>query len=1012
MEKPERIVDIFKTTKIWEYLSAKAAPKELALVEELVNDAIGILDRIIETFPTYTLHNGQHQLNILKNYDKILGEKLKDLTDLEAALLILSAFYHDIGMVFRKDEKDNLKEEDYFNDFLAENDRAILNIAEDKGIGDVTAEWYCRWSHAKRVWKYLKSINNKLYWEGINFRKELGQICVSHNEETKWIKTDDNLSSNFWNKTDLRFCAILLRLSDVLDFDDTRTPKSVFNFLELDKPKSKNEEISRVEWEKHFASRGFSFDDWNQESHYTIDFKAAPKSPSIEHDINEFLNYIEKEFHECSSILSFCSNRWKKFKLPNKINRQDILSQGYTFGDFRFSLDQEQVLSLLMGKSLYENKYVFVREVIQNAIDTSRHREFYEKNREKHDFVSKSINVSTWYDSDGYRWIKIDDYGMGMTYSQVLKYFLKVGNSYYNSDEFKVEKLKYKTIENDFLPISRFGIGILSCFIAGDVVEVNTRSVFADGKEMFPIRLSLKGIHNYYVLQSNKDIPSLMPDQNGFQSEYRKEPGTSIAIRINPNNDLPNFNLSKILDKILFNPKITVNLIDKGKKGQYLRGLDIDSTEVAKHKLSSKDIQYIERYVNDNNIRKIDIEIQIIPVNLNGVFSHPDIKGFLNIILLEPKIELIEEKRKHDYNHYDHSQFSLRYSNYSRQLNLIVRNPEKHSYNNGNTSNYSNRQEISVNLSSLIEHLELFHQKSVIDKFFDSILLSHNGIIISNKKGSSIQIGSNYGSEPVILGYIELNDKLRPNLSVSRSKIISVPWLLWSNLNFTIRRNIPDKYSQLKKIDFLKYHTKVDFSYRDLNEDYLLLNKEYWPSEKIFEYDKYSLIDILNSDVDFRSNLDRNNDVESILKRKLIELYAKYKITLLKETNKEKHSLLKKITIKESDEGLVLCKPDYPPLTFCEYENFDGLMPEKLNKQIFNINHPFSRWLIKSYVFLDEHFSNHLYILMENTDISIINNTLNKLREHLPSYYKPSVDLFLTEDDFKIDFDKIPMKEN
>ena len=339
MNTPRKIEDIFKTTKIWKHFESIVSHENATLVETLTSDAIGILDKIIETFPTYTLHNGQHQLNILNIYEKILGKRLKELTGLETAILILGAFYHDIGMVFKEEEKANLTYEEYFNDFLSENDKAKLDMAENSGLSNCTAEWYCRWSHAKRVWIFLDRINEKLIWEGNNFREALAYVCLSHNENAKWIKGDE-LSSNYWKSTDLKFCALILRIADLLDFDNTRTPSSLYQFLDLENPKNKSEEISKIEWQKHFASQGFSFDNWNQQDNYEIEFQASPKSPSIQHEIVEFLNYIEKELQECSSILQFCSKKWCNFKFPDKISRENIISQGYTFGDFKFSLDQ------------------------------------------------------------------------------------------------------------------------------------------------------------------------------------------------------------------------------------------------------------------------------------------------------------------------------------------------------------------------------------------------------------------------------------------------------------------------------------------------------------------------------------------------------------------------------------------------------------------------------------------------------------------------------------------------
>ena len=60
----------------------------------------------------------------------------------------------------------------------------------------------------------------------------------------------------------------------------------------------------------------------------------------------------------------------------------------------------------------------------------------------------------------------------------------EVCSSYYNSPRFKADLLRAAEQKrgSEFVPISRFGIGLLSCFVAGDQVEINTRYLNTDGE--------------------------------------------------------------------------------------------------------------------------------------------------------------------------------------------------------------------------------------------------------------------------------------------------------------------------------------------------------------------------------------------------------------------------------------------------------------------------------------------------------------------------------------------------
>ena len=138
-------------------------------------------------------------------------------------------------------------------------------------------------------------------------------------------------------------------------------------------------------------------------------------------DVRQFLETIEAELRKCANVLKYRSSRWRDFVLPLSINRDGIVSSGYRYGEFRFTLEQNRILDLLMGDSLYDDPYVFVRELLQNAIDTTRHRVFFESRRSGREYVPPPIQVSCWIDAEKYQWIRIDDHGMGMTEEVILK---------------------------------------------------------------------------------------------------------------------------------------------------------------------------------------------------------------------------------------------------------------------------------------------------------------------------------------------------------------------------------------------------------------------------------------------------------------------------------------------------------------------------------------------------------------------------------------------------------------
>jgi hypothetical protein len=365
---------------LWNVLKTKGSDQQRLLVKNLVDIAAPVLDRVIETFPTYTLHNSRHARNVCDHMARLLGPRLVDLSALEAALLILAAYFHDIGMVFKQEERAAIAKEPEWQSFLIRHPEAYLAVQSGRDPPAEIVEWYCRWRHADRVFVYLnRAASDAFDWDGVSIREELGRLCRSHNLSAREIQADA-LPTDFLACADLQLCAILLRLADILDFDRSRSPESVYKFLGLDRRDTPRKSASDVEWRKHLQSNGVVFPK-QRDGRYELDFIAGPDHPAVEHDVRQFLDVIEAEIEQCRALLSGCSAEWRDFELPTRIKRNNIRSRGYRYGEYRFSLAQDNVLQLLMGENLYDSPFVFVRELLQNAIDASRLRRHLEHAR-------------------------------------------------------------------------------------------------------------------------------------------------------------------------------------------------------------------------------------------------------------------------------------------------------------------------------------------------------------------------------------------------------------------------------------------------------------------------------------------------------------------------------------------------------------------------------------------------------------------------------------------------------
>ena len=388
-------------------------------------------------------------------------------------------------------------------------------------------------------------------------------MCKSHNEPLEELRAE-RFETDFLTGCDLRLCAILLRTADLLDFDQTRSPVAVYEHLRLDEAEG-SRRISRTEWEKHMAAIRFVFPD-ERTPGYSVKLIASPRQPGVENAIRRFLDVVEDELRRCRVVLDFCAPRWRSLILPGSVDRRNIVSQGYRWGDYRFVLDRHAILQLFMGDRLYANSYVFIRELLQNAIDACRLNAYLQDL----DPEEMEVRISAWEDEVGNYWLRIDDNGVGMDQHIIEKYFLGVGRSYYSSDELKAEILRKQKPQRNFVSISRFGIGVLSSFIVGDRIEVSTRRRLPDGRLVGAIRLSLHSLDDFFVLREPPMQAEPFPARGGSEQGYRKGSGTSIAVRINPTKS--DVTLGKLLDYVkdsLFYPqgKVYINDVEFADRG-------------------------------------------------------------------------------------------------------------------------------------------------------------------------------------------------------------------------------------------------------------------------------------------------------------------------------------------------------------------------------------------------------------------------------------------------------------
>lgn len=518
---------------------------------------------IRDTFPLYTLHNDTHINNVLRITADLLGEeRLKTLPRDMTAMLILAAFCHDIGMSYSEGERadllDDVDEVETFLDAHPEHYRNAYKNGEYVGLPEAAQREFFRSLHHERAGELLCAYNEG-NWPDILIdnvpRQELIDICKRHNNDPKTLH--ELSSSNPY--LDLPLCGVLLRLADIMDFDDSRAPQPLYDYAKFD-GKKPADMYSEGEWKKHIASRGFHFKQVKDRTvPYELPFSATSKTPDVEAGIRNYLDWVEKELFACERVLKREKNN---LVLPYRVDAT-FRNRPYESAEYHLTMDHGKVLGLLSGEDLYSDPMVFVRELIQNAIDAVRTREKLDRHLPRK--WEPKIKIHTWMDAEGYSWFRIEDNGIGMTEKHIRDHLLKVGCSYYTSVEFERDKLLAEA-EEDYTPISRFGIGILSCFMGDNrdnELQISTKHYAGNSPAML---LKMQGMDGYYYLTKKGEGAHTPQEMKGIDSNtknlYRSEPGTTIALRTNLLRLRGDDNYKKIVDRYVVCPPVPIEYED------------------------------------------------------------------------------------------------------------------------------------------------------------------------------------------------------------------------------------------------------------------------------------------------------------------------------------------------------------------------------------------------------------------------------------------------------------------
>lgn len=603
-------------------LIAQSLPAFSRINLQGIKNSISVLLGLIgrgHIFEEYTIHNISHINRMLEIADWIIDDGTKpNLTPADYMMITLSVYFHDLGMLVTEHEFDNRRYSEFpafFDSFLnsgedAEDYKAnLIKLYPDQEERErYVYQEYVRQNHARRIKAWIEQDGTKDYGfcdqqvlevarllEALpdNVRNDVALLCESHHlsdiSDTNVFEVSRPYGHTKNEFANIQYVAIVLRTVDLLHISGDRAPTVLLRLIDPKNP------FSKREWLKQSAVTSIRGKILTQDEKSagkkmdTIEIRAEFSDPEAYFDLQKYINYAKREIEQCHD---WVKRSKEEYGLEinyhwRYVDTSKISAKGFYPRQLNFTLDQGKILKLLTGQTLYNDISVSLREILQNSLDATRLREHQLKGKDEYE---ATIHIN-WNDESGV--LEIIDNGVGMSQMEIENYFLKAGISKYQTNEFR------KSFPN-FTSIGRFGIGVLSCFMISDAVEVFTTT--GKGDKVRDLKLS-DAQSDYLVrdIDRNLELSSKLPDS-----------GTIIQLLIRPSMRSKDFR--QLIQRWVMFPSAEI-IFNFKSESQRLGFRSVE--EAVSHIISSKGYNVVSNDLPETDLSHGDM--RVISSNVDGL---------------------------------------------------------------------------------------------------------------------------------------------------------------------------------------------------------------------------------------------------------------------------------------------------------------------------------------------------------------------------------------------------------
>jgi hypothetical protein len=180
----------------------------------------------------------------------------------------------------------------------------------------------------------------------------------------------------------------------------------------------------------------------------------------------------------------------------------------------KFRLSDDKVRELLMGRQLYGEPDLAIRELYQNALDACRYRRTRRAYLDRTDVPTTSwtgrIKIRQGVARDGREYIECTDNGVGMGKDVLLSTFANAGERFVYRPSFRAEYARWQELVPplQMVPNSQFGVGVFSYFMLAEEISIATRPIGEDdvvAQHGYSVRIASSG--SLFQITPSTDMP-------------------------------------------------------------------------------------------------------------------------------------------------------------------------------------------------------------------------------------------------------------------------------------------------------------------------------------------------------------------------------------------------------------------------------------------------------------------------------------------------------------------------